>query len=210
MKKPEYKGQLAVVTAKMNGLDLDLAEIVQLSIIPVTPELECDSTMKPLNLFIRPTEWLKGGRRANGATLEFIDSSPGIESARQQLYNWWTVSGMPQPFHPIAHKWPRTLNHIVQDFDSAKVQSVFTEHVRDTHVLSHFMNDRHYVHGVSSYPFNRKTVRSLANQLYVDVGPYIPGSAMSEGVLLLKVYRAMLKQMEVPSLHVGPGISHKL
>ena len=196
---------IAAVDTETTGLRSGYHDMIQIAILPLTPELK-PSGIKPFNLTIRPDDFDRIDMRAmrvNKISFEELRSSPCQEDAFFIFENWveeHVVGNNFKKILPIGQNIQFDMGFIKEwaGWDSKNPGDNYSEDffewrkARDTKYVAEFLNDLAWEKNLP-LPFGRTSLNSLSSKLNGDyAGAH---DALTDCRITAKVYRRLMRLM---------------
>lgn len=140
---------LAIVDTETTGLDIRKSEIVELCVLPVTPQLELHKEVLPFHLKIKPDYPEDVDHNALSITSrklsEICLNGVSQDEACDLLNKWFERLNLPlgKKIMPIGHNFAvfdRAM--LVNMLGAPNYDQIFHHHIRDTMSMAIFLNDR--------------------------------------------------------------------
>ena len=192
-----------VIDLETSGFDANHHEIVQICILPVTPDLTVDKTKNPFYITMKPDFPTRVDKKAMFVNKLKMSDLKFSQEAGFSLFESWFEKVV--PFNRGGYRAkiiPIGQNYAQFDAGFLKVwldnfgfeyHEFFHSGTRDTQTIASFINDRHAMKG-SKPPFDNCKLSTLCNKYNVEnVNAH---DALADCQATLEVYRHMCKDAE--------------
>lgn len=195
------------VDTETDNIDFFVANVVELSIVPLNDNFEVNNDIKPLTCLVNPGEEVLG-KLDNGQALAFNKIGrdtilkDGLPSDYMVEYikGWMFANGITE-IHPLAHNWAFdrcVLRRLLGHKDSEKI---FYRRAMDSDRLAVSINDRYEMFGKEK-PFKQTKLSYLAK--FFGIKNDGAHRAEFDCIMTAEVYRKLL-QFAVPLMEEPKG-----
>jgi DNA polymerase III epsilon subunit-like protein len=186
-----------------NGVDVNIDDIVELTIMPITEDFKIDATVPVFSTLVNPNNCNPNMMLMYDEFSNLADTLPfnnipktdiiqkGMPSSDVRGYlKCWMEHHHIEQFIPLAHNWSFDRSFLGKLLGSKNCDKIFNRRARDSHSLAVAINDRYVLYGKEK-PFESTSLQFLANYFGVDT----TGAHRSEKdcEMTLIVYRKLLK-----------------
>jgi DNA polymerase III epsilon subunit-like protein len=190
------------VDTETDNIDFYVANVVELSIVPLTNDFELDPQIKPLTVLVNPGEE-ELGRLDGGKALAFnkisrdtiLKDGIPVDDINAFIEGWMFSYDITE-IHPLAHNWIFDRCVLRKMMGHEKVEKTFYRRAMDSHCLSVAINDRYELFGQDK-PFKQTRLTALAE--YFGIKNDGAHRAEFDCVMTAQIYKKLL-QFPVPLL----------
>jgi DNA polymerase III epsilon subunit-like protein len=163
--------KLCALDTETTHIDFLKAKVVELTILPLTPEFEPDETIKPLNCLVNPGEAeLNLGYEAlsfNGIDKNrVLTEGVHIVNLSTHIRVWMQTYGITS-IEPLAHNWVYDRVVLRNSLSFNDVESIFYRRAKDSHTAAVFVNDLYKSMGKEK-PFKKTNLSAMAEYFGMD------------------------------------------
>ena len=184
------------VDTETDNIDCYIANIVELSIVPLVDNFEVNHTIKPLTCLVNPGEdqlaVADGGQALAfnkiGRDTILKDGIPA-EDMVGYIKGWMFSNGITS-IHPLAHNWSFDRTVLRKLLGHKNTDSILYRRAMDSHSLAVSINDRYELAGQEK-PFKQTRLNALAEHFGIEnEGAH---RAEFDCIMTAQVYRKLLK-----------------
>lgn len=193
---PNLNGNpLAVVDVETTGRVAGFHEIIQISIVPLTIDLEI-ANVQPFYHNIKPNFPDRADERAgfvHGLNLDdLIINAPSQKRVLDYLLEWFSALplGHSRRLTPIAHNWGFERGFLTSWLGPDLLNSIFHPYARDTMVYGLMLNDRAAMMGKPE-PFPHVNLTSMCSQFGIELEN--AHDALADCVATAKLYASLMR-----------------
>ena len=191
------RNQMVVVDLETTGTLPNYHEIIQIAVVPLTPDLVPCKTHKPFYIDMAPEHPDRQEAIARKKTKlnaeELATTGISQERAADLFEDWVTKLDLPagKRLIPLAHNWAFEKSFLVPWLGLERFNSLWYIHPRDTMLLAAGLNDM-AAWNAQDIPFPRLALKAMCDISGIDI--INAHNALSDALATAKLYRWMLGQ----------------
>jgi DNA polymerase III epsilon subunit-like protein len=193
---------ICAVDTETTGLDPEFSEVIQVAIIPLTPQYRPNTDIQPLNLYIKPyypdrvdLKQVPWGRKLFTKVMDHgIDAISAIDAIED-----WYDRHLNPPYNkygnvrgkiiPLGHNYTFDKGHIVHLLGRETYEEMFSPLHRDSMLRALHLNDSECYKG-NTVPFAKVNLNWICKELGVTLEN--AHDALCDSLATAEVYRRML------------------
>lgn len=201
---------LCVIDLETTGLDPDVAEIVQICILPLDSQYKPNKDIRPFYTNITPenkqninkdrydSNFSEKVRIPKDKLTSMINTGLDRGVAADNLYEWFQKLGLPEKkrIAPLAQNWVFDRSFLIKWLGWTMFEEIFDPRYRDTLAAASFINDYCDFHG-QQCPYQKQNLKFLCSVLKVENAS--AHDALSDCQATAECYRRMISNF-IPSL----------
>lgn len=186
---------LCAVDVETTGRVVGWHEIIQIAIVPLTPEIVPRKDVRHFYTTIKPQYKERADVQSmeiNGLDLDELEAyAPDSFAVQDMLEDWFKDLKLPfeRAITPLAQNWPYEKSFLTEWLGLEALEHFFTFHARDTMATAIFLNDLAAFQGHTP-PFSSVALRNLCE--YFAVVNEVPHDALSDCLAEAEIYRRVL------------------